>query len=123
MDRFDQAIQKKLAVLVASGLALGIFAANEVKAQQASASSTRQDGVASAGGESGEQNSGQDPHSGSFATLAAPGPKVSLLNRLRPSLVESTTMCVQLFYVCHGRKHLSAAVDRWHSSFTPHVQD
>ena len=60
MDRFDQAIQKKLAVLVASGLALGIFAANEVKAQQASASSTRQDGVASAGGESGGQNSGQD---------------------------------------------------------------
>ena len=36
---------------------------------------------------------------------AAPGPKISLLNRLRPSLVESTTMCVQLFYVCHGRKH------------------
>ena len=60
MDRFDQVIQKKLAVLVASALALGIFAANEVKAQQASASSTRQDGVASAGGESGEQNSGQD---------------------------------------------------------------
>ena len=60
MDRFDQTIQKRLAVLVASALVLGIFAPNQVKAQQASASSTQQDGAASAGGESSGQNSGQD---------------------------------------------------------------
>jgi hypothetical protein len=60
MDLFDQSIQKRLAVLVASTLALGIFAPNEVKAQQASASSTQQGTAASTGGESGGQNSGQD---------------------------------------------------------------
>jgi hypothetical protein len=60
MARFDQTIQKTLTVLVASTLALGVFAPNEVKAQQASASSTQQDAAASAGGESGGQNSGQD---------------------------------------------------------------
>jgi hypothetical protein len=61
MDRFDQTIQMRLAVLVASALALGIFASNEVNAQQASVSSTQQDGAASAGGESGGQdNTGQD---------------------------------------------------------------
>jgi long-subunit fatty acid transport protein len=47
MDRFDQTIQKRLAVLVASALVLGIFAPKEVKAQQASASSTQQDRAAS----------------------------------------------------------------------------
>src|SRR6516162_4690331 len=60
MDRFDQAIQKWLAVLVASAVALSIFAPNEVKAQQASASPTRQDGVPSAGSETGGQDTGQD---------------------------------------------------------------
>jgi len=50
MDRFDRTIQKSLAVLVASALALGIFAPNEVKAQQASAS----------GGPNGAQDTGQD---------------------------------------------------------------
>ena len=60
MDRFDQTIQKRLAVLVVSVLALGTSAANEVKAQQASASSTQQGTAASTGGESGGQNSGQD---------------------------------------------------------------
>ena len=39
---------------------LGIFAPNQVKAQQASASSTQQDRAASGGSESGGQNSGQD---------------------------------------------------------------
>jgi hypothetical protein len=60
MDRFDQIIQKRLAVLVASAMALGIFAPNEVKAQQASASSTQQDRAASGGSESSGQNDGQD---------------------------------------------------------------
>jgi hypothetical protein len=61
MDRFEQTIQKSLAVLVASALLLGIFASNEVKAQQASAPSTERDGAASAGGESGgPENTGQD---------------------------------------------------------------
>jgi len=60
MDRFDQIIQKRPAVLAASALALGIFAPNEVRAQQASASSTQQGAAASMGGESGGQNSGQD---------------------------------------------------------------
>jgi len=60
MDRFDQTIQKRLALLVASVLALGISAPNEAKAQQASASSTQQDRAASAGGESGGQNSSQE---------------------------------------------------------------
>src|SRR6516164_9474721 len=61
MDRFDQTIQKRLAVLVVSALALGISTANEVKAQQASASSTQQDGAASGAGENGGQdNTGQD---------------------------------------------------------------
>ena len=60
MDLFDQTIQKRLAVLVASALVLGLFAPNQVKAQQASASSTQQDRAASAGGESSGQNSGQD---------------------------------------------------------------
>jgi hypothetical protein len=63
MDRFDQTNQKRLAVLVASALVLGIFPPNEVKAQQASVSSTQQDQAASAGGESGGQNgdnTGQD---------------------------------------------------------------
>jgi hypothetical protein len=60
MDRFDQTFQKRLAVLVVSVLALGTSAANEVKAQQASASSTQQDGVASGAGENGGQDAGQD---------------------------------------------------------------
>jgi hypothetical protein len=61
MDRFDQTIQKRLAVLVVSALALGIFASNEVKAQQANVSPTQQGGGASAGGESGDKdNTGQD---------------------------------------------------------------
>jgi hypothetical protein len=61
MDRFDQTIHKRLAIIVASALALGIFAPNEVKAQQASVSSTQRDGAASAGGESGDpDNTGQD---------------------------------------------------------------
>jgi len=61
MDRFDQIIQKRLAVLVASALALGTFTPNEVKAQQTDASSTQQDGAASREGESGGQdNTGQD---------------------------------------------------------------
>jgi hypothetical protein len=51
----------RLAVFVASALALGIFAQNETKAQQASVSSTQQDGAASAGGESGSKDdTGQD---------------------------------------------------------------
>jgi hypothetical protein len=58
MDPFDYTIEKRLAVLVASALALGIFAPKEVKAQQASASSTQQDG-AGAGGVSGGQSDGQ----------------------------------------------------------------
>jgi hypothetical protein len=45
------------AVLVATTFALGIFAPNEVKAQQASLSSTQQDG---AGGEKGGRDVGQD---------------------------------------------------------------
>jgi hypothetical protein len=61
MGRFDQAIQKTLAVLMASVLVLGIFAPNEVKAQQASVSSAEQDRAASAGGETGRRdNTGQD---------------------------------------------------------------
>jgi hypothetical protein len=61
MDRFDQTIQKRLAVLVASALALGIFAPNEVKAQQANVPSTQRDGAASAGGESADKdNTDQD---------------------------------------------------------------
>jgi hypothetical protein len=60
MDTFDQTIQKKLAVLVASALVIGIFAPRELKAQQASASSTQQDAAASAGGESDGQNGRQD---------------------------------------------------------------
>ena len=61
MDGFDQTIQKGLAVLVASALALGIFAPNEVKAQQANVPSTQRDGVESAGGESADKdNTGQD---------------------------------------------------------------
>ena len=56
MDRFDQTIQKSLAVLVASALALGIFAPNEVKAQQAS-------GSGESGGPNGAQDTGQD-HTG-----------------------------------------------------------
>jgi hypothetical protein len=61
MDRFDQTIQKRLAVLVASALALGIFVLNEAKAQQPSVSPTQQDGAASAGGENGgKDDTGQD---------------------------------------------------------------
>ena len=62
MERFDQTIQKRLAVLVTSALAFGIFAPNEVKAQQAGASSTRQEGdSSSASSENGGQdNTGQD---------------------------------------------------------------
>ena len=61
MDRFDQTIQKRLAVLGASALALGIFAPNEVKAQQARVSSTQQDEAANAASQSGGQdNTGQD---------------------------------------------------------------
>jgi len=61
MGRVDQTIQRRLTVLVASALALGIFAQNEAKAQRASVPSTQQDGAASAGGESGGQdNTGQD---------------------------------------------------------------
>jgi hypothetical protein len=64
MDRFDQTVQKTLAVVVASCLALSIFAPNKVKAQQASTSSTRQDGAVSAGceagGQSGSQGAAQD---------------------------------------------------------------
>src|SRR5215471_18841297 len=62
MDRSDQTIQKRLAVLVASVLALGSSAPNEVKAQQASASLTQQDRAASGGSESGGQNGSQDTH-------------------------------------------------------------
>ena len=59
MDRFDQT--KRLAVLVASALALGIFASNDVKAQQANVSPPQQAGGASARGESSDQdNTGQD---------------------------------------------------------------
>jgi len=60
MGRFDQIIQKRLAVLVASVLALGISAPNEVKAQQASASLAQQDRAASGGSESSGQNGSQD---------------------------------------------------------------
>jgi hypothetical protein len=61
MDRFDQTIQNRLAVRVASALALGIFASHEVKAQQANVSPTQQAGGASAGGQSSDQdNTGQD---------------------------------------------------------------
>jgi hypothetical protein len=56
--------QKSLAVLVASALALGISAPNEVKAQQASASSIQQTGATSAGDDSGGQNGGQDTGQG-----------------------------------------------------------
>ena len=59
MGQFDQTIKKRLAIPVVSALALGIIAPSEVKAQQASASSTQQDGNTSAGGESGAQNGGQ----------------------------------------------------------------
>src|SRR5262249_52297018 len=48
-------------VLVASASALGLFASNDVKAQQPSVSSTQQDGAASAGGEGGRKDdTGQD---------------------------------------------------------------
>ena len=63
MDRFDQAIQKRLAVLVMSALAFGITAPNEAKAQQTSASSTRQDEIPSAEGsgqDAGRDDTGQD---------------------------------------------------------------
>jgi hypothetical protein len=60
MDRFDQTMQRRLAVLVASALALGMFALHEAKAQQLSVSPTQQDGAASAGGESGKDDTGQD---------------------------------------------------------------
>src|SRR6516162_9808660 len=63
MDRFDQAIQKRLAVLVMSALAFGITAPNEAKAQQTSASSTRQDEIPSAEGsgqDAGRVDTGQD---------------------------------------------------------------
>jgi hypothetical protein len=61
MDRFDPTMHKRLAVVVASALPLGIFALNEVKAQQLSVSPTQQDGAASAGGESaGKDDTGQD---------------------------------------------------------------
>jgi hypothetical protein len=59
MGPFEQTIQKKLAVLVAIALAIGIFAPSELKAQQARGSSTEQDATVSAGGESGRQNDGQ----------------------------------------------------------------
>src|SRR6516165_9828566 len=60
MDRFDQTVQKRVAVLVMSALALGIIAPKEVKAQQASASSTRQGEASSAGSENSGQDTGQD---------------------------------------------------------------
>ena len=60
MDLFDQTIQKRLAVLVAVALALGIFAPSEGTAQQASTSSTQQDAAVTAGGESGGQATLQD---------------------------------------------------------------
>ena len=60
MDRFDQTVQKRVAVLVMSALALGIIAQKEVKAQQASASSTRQGEASSAGSENSGQDTGQD---------------------------------------------------------------
>jgi hypothetical protein len=60
MDRFDQTVQRMLAMLAMSGMAVGVFAPNVVKAQQTSASSTRQDGASSAGGENGGQDAGQD---------------------------------------------------------------
>ena len=47
---------------MASVLALGSSAPNEVKAQQASASLTQQDRAASGGSESGGQNGSQDTH-------------------------------------------------------------
>jgi hypothetical protein len=43
MDRFNQTIQKRLAVLVASALVFFIFAPNEVRAQQATGQDTSQD--------------------------------------------------------------------------------
>jgi hypothetical protein len=60
MDQFDQTTQKRLAVLLASVLALGISAPNEVKAQQASTSSIQQEEAASGGSESGGQKGDQD---------------------------------------------------------------
>ena len=51
---------KRVAVLVMSALALGIIAQKEVKAQQASASSTRQGEASSAGSENSGQDTGQD---------------------------------------------------------------
>jgi hypothetical protein len=60
MDRFDQTNQKRLTVLVASALVLGIFPPNKVKAQQASVSSTQQDQAASAGGETPPSMVSQD---------------------------------------------------------------
>jgi len=53
MDRFDPIMHKRLAILVASALALGILVHNEAKAQQLSVSPAQQDGAASPGGESG----------------------------------------------------------------------
>src|SRR5215469_12735497 len=60
MDRFAQTIPKRLVVLVISVVAFGIFRPNEVKAEQASAPSTRQAEASSAGGENGGQDTGQD---------------------------------------------------------------
>jgi len=60
MDRFAQTIRKRLAVLVICVVAFGIFVPNEVKAEQSSASSTRQAEASSAGGESGGQDTDQD---------------------------------------------------------------
>jgi hypothetical protein len=63
MGRFDQTFQRTLGVFVASAVALGLLAPNEVKAEQASVSSTQQDAAASAGGSDG-QNGGQVENTG-----------------------------------------------------------
>lgn len=59
MDPFEKTTQKNLAVLVATALAIGIFAPSELKAQQTRGSSTEQDATVSVGAESDGQNDGQ----------------------------------------------------------------
>jgi hypothetical protein len=54
MYGIGQAIRHWLAILAASAVAFGIFASNQLKAQQASASSNQQDTAANG------ENTGQD---------------------------------------------------------------